>query len=32
MENPEILAAAREEFNLTTAEGYDCPITKEVTL
>ena len=31
MENPEILAAAREEFNLTTAEGYDCPITKEVT-
>ena len=31
MESPEILAAAREEFNLTTAEGYDCPITKEVT-
>ena len=31
MDCPEILAAAREEFNLTTAEGYDCPITKEVT-
>ena len=31
MESPEILAAAREEFNLTTAEGYDCPIGPEVT-
>ena len=31
MESPEILAAAREEFSLTTAEGYDCPIGKEVT-
>ena len=31
MEKPEILSAAREEFSLATAEGYDCPIGKEVT-
>lgn len=31
MEKPEVLAAAREEFTLATAEGYDCPIGKEVT-
>ena len=31
MEKPEILSAAREEFLLATADGYDCPIGKEVT-
>lgn len=31
MEQPEILAKAREEFNGATALGYDCPIGKEVT-
>lgn len=30
MEKPEILAAAREEFDFTAAEGYDCPIGPEV--
>jgi len=30
MENPRLLQKAREEFNLTTAEGYDCPIGPEV--
>lgn len=31
MTNPEILAEARAEFQETTAQGYDCPIGKEVT-
>ena len=31
MEQPEILAKAREEFQEATALGYDCPIGKEVT-
>ncbi|MGN0978698.1 MAG: M20 family metallopeptidase [Faecousia sp.] len=31
MEDPSLLAKAREEFTLSTAEGYDCPIGKEVT-
>ncbi len=31
MEQPEILKQAREEFNFTAAEGYDCPIGPEVT-
>ncbi len=31
MENPTLLAKAREEFTLATAEGYDCPIGKDVT-
>ncbi len=31
MENPDLLAKAREEFTQATAEGYDCPIGKEVT-
>ena len=26
MERPDILAKAREEFELRTAEGYTCPI------
>ena len=30
MEKPDILKAAREEFNETAAEGYDCPIGPEV--
>ena len=30
MEQPEILAAAKEEFSITAAEGYDCPIGPEV--
>ena len=30
MENPELLRKAREEFDLATSEGYDCPISKEV--
>lgn len=30
MENPGLLAKAREEFSAATAEGYDCPIGKEV--
>ena len=30
MEKPELLKAAREEFNMTAAEGYDCPIGPEV--
>ena len=29
MENPALLQAAREEFNLSAAEGYDCPIEKD---
>ena len=31
MENPEILQQAKEEFAAATAQGYDCPIGKEVT-
>lgn len=31
MEQPEILAKAKEEFLEATAEGYDCPIGKDVT-
>ena len=31
MENPGLLARARQEFTLATAEGYDCPIGKKVT-
>ena len=31
MENPALLEKAREEFNCSAAEGYDCPIGKEVT-
>ena len=31
MEQPEILAKAKEEFLEATALGYDCPIGKEVT-
>lgn len=30
MEKPEVLKAAREEFKITAAEGYDCPIGPEV--
>jgi len=30
MTKPEILVQAREEFNITAAEGYDCPIGPEV--
>ena len=29
MEDSELLKEAREEFNLTAAEGYDCPIEKD---
>jgi aminobenzoyl-glutamate utilization protein B len=31
MEQPQILEAARKEFDLATVEGYDCPIGPEVT-
>ena len=31
MEQPELLEKARAEFNEVAAEGYDCPIGKEVT-
>lgn len=31
MEQPELLAKARAEFKEAAAEGYDCPIGKEVT-
>lgn len=31
MEKPELLEKARAEFNRAAAEGYDCPIGKEVT-
>jgi aminobenzoyl-glutamate utilization protein B len=31
LEQPQLLTQAREEFSITTAEGYDCPIGKEVT-
>ena len=31
MEQPEILQKAREEFLESTADGYDCPIGKDVT-
>ena len=30
MENPELLARVREEFALTAADGYDCPIGPDV--
>jgi len=30
MENPGILKEAREEFAITAAEGYDCPLSKDV--
>lgn len=30
MEKPEVLAQVREEFSITAAEGYDCPIGPEV--
>ena len=30
MENPELLARAKEEFAITAAEGYDCPLDKNV--
>lgn len=31
MTDPALLSAAREEFRVTAAEGYDCPIGPEVT-
>ena len=31
MSNPKHLQEARMEFHVTAAEGYDCPIGKEVT-
>ena len=30
MENPGVLVQARKEFDITAAEGYDCPIGPEV--
>ena len=30
MEKPEILKAAKEEFAITAADGYDCPLSKDV--
>ncbi len=30
MEQPQLLAQVREEFDITAAEGYDCPIGPEV--
>ena len=30
LEQPAILRAAREEFHITAAEGYDCPLSKDV--
>ena len=30
MESPELVAQARAEFRETTAEGYDCPISKDI--
>ena len=30
MENRELLNKAREEFRITAAEGYDCPISKDL--
>ena len=30
MENPDLVAKARAEFRETTAEGYDCPISKDI--
>lgn len=30
MTSPQLLKAAREEFQISAAEGYDCPIGKEV--
>lgn len=31
MEKPELLKEAREEFSVTAAEGYDCPLSPDVT-
>lgn len=31
MKDPLLLSKARQEFDITAAEGYDCPIGKEVT-
>lgn len=31
MDRPELLESARREFRKSAAEGYDCPITEEVT-
>ena len=31
MENPQVLEQAKQEFAIATAQGYDCPIGKEVT-
>lgn len=30
IENPDILQKAKEEFDIESANGYDCPITKDV--
>ena len=30
MEKPEILTQAKEEFAITAAEGYDCPLDNKV--
>ena len=30
MEQPDLVAQARAEFRETTAEGYDCPISKDI--
>ena len=30
MEDPDLVAQARAEFRETTAEGYDCPISKDI--
>ena len=30
MEDPDLVAKARAEFRETTAEGYDCPISKDI--
>ena len=30
MTNPSLLAQAREEFDITAADGYDCPLGKDV--
>ena len=30
MEDPELLGKAKAEFAVTAAEGYDCPLEKDV--
>ena len=30
MENEALIKKAREEFRITAAEGYDCPISKDL--